>query len=378
MGQRFPEDEGPAADAPVSATPAPGGNLAVFVNGTVSMYTGTGTVLWKRNVAPPDWDTRLANLYVSQSMVLIEFTEPGTAIPVKTSSTFLNAADGQPLGKTNVTLASAPFLVGSHVVLDSASESALEGYDPSTGQTLWTTPVPSVPSAGAEIDDGSIVYLNSAGGGDAPPPMRRIDRLDAATGRMLSPITLPSALAFNLASVGGNQYEQGLLLLSVVPPCSTTGCDITQTVAVDPASGTIKWSHSGDVQGAAAGLFSEAADASQTSGANSMTAVSPGTGKDVWTWQAPQPDSIGTDGGPDALILRSGYVAAWTSEAKNLLPAVVGYNPRTGKQAWTSPALANLMYLTSGSGTIYAFNCDAWDQGTFGLCSGITLLAIDA
>jgi outer membrane protein assembly factor BamB len=375
QGQLQYPDEGPGAT--VWATAAPGGGLAVFVNGVVSLYSATGTVLWQRTVAPPSQDTRLENLYVSPSIVLVEFTEPGSAIPVKTSSTFLNAANGQPLGKTGVTLASTPFLVGDHVVLDSATGDALEGYDPATGQTLWTTPVPAAPDAAAETDDGSVVYLDSAGG-DSPAPMRRIDRLDAATGRLLPAITLPKALAFNLTAEGGNQFDQGLLLLSVAPPCGTPGCAATQTVAVDTANGTVRWSRSGDVVGATAGLFSQANGASQSEGASSMTAVNPATGKDAWTWQAPQPHAIGTNGGPNALLLRPDYVAAWTSEAKNFKPAVVGYDPGTGKQVWTSPTLSDTLNTTAGTDTVYAFDCVPWSQSSFNLCSSIDLLAIDA
>jgi len=67
--------------------------------------------------------------------------------------------------------------------------------------------------------------------------MRRIDRLDAATGRLLPPVTLPRAQDFDLTTAGGNGFAQGLLVLQIVPPCTTPGCPVAQTIAVDPPPG---------------------------------------------------------------------------------------------------------------------------------------------
>ncbi|MGH3165355.1 MAG: PQQ-binding-like beta-propeller repeat protein, partial [Trebonia sp.] len=352
----------------------PGGKLAVFVNGVVSLYSGTGTVLWQHKVAPAAWNTRLQSLSVSQSTVLVAFSAPkGSSALPSAVSTFLNAADGQPLGKTDVSFASPPFLVGNHVLADSATGSALEGYDPVTGRTLWSTPVPSAPDWQAEVDDGSVVYLNSVASPDTTPPaMRRIDRLDAATGRMLPPITLPRSLDFDLSEAGGNAYAQGHLVLLIVPPCGSPGCTASETVAVDPGNGTIAWSHPGNVQAASDGLFS------QNVSESTLTAVSPSTGRDAWTWNQQGAGSIGTDGGPDPLLLQPGYLSAWTSDTKSGTPAVIGINPHTGQQTWTSRALPDTMYMNWDSRTIYAFSCTPWDQGAFGLCSSVTLLAIAA
>src|ERR1700722_17800797 len=107
--------------------------------------------------------------------------------------------------------------------------------------------------------------------------MRRIDRLDAATGRLLPPLRLPRAQDFDLTTVGGNGFAQGLLVLQIVPPCSTPGCPVAKTIAVDPAAGTVKWSHPGDVGALPAGLFY----AGEDQGGGQLTGVNPRTGHDA-------------------------------------------------------------------------------------------------
>jgi outer membrane protein assembly factor BamB len=354
-GQEYPLH---SPNAPVVyAAVAPGNRLAVVVNGVVSMYdTAAGSKLWQRSVQRaagyPVFDT----LSVSQSVLMIQFTTRSGTL-----STFLDAASGQPLGKMNAALSGEPILVGSNVVL-SDDHSELRGYDPRTGRTLWRTQVPDAPDPQAAVTDGAIVYMNAAPPSEGRPP-RDINRLDAASGRLLAPIVLPQPLDFNLDGIG-NSFAQGLLLLEISPSCSTSGCPITQTTAVDTATGAVAWSYPGDVVPEEAGLLSYPQS-------NAVTAVDPRTGHTVWSVQH---QGFNTIGGPDPLLLQPGYLVAWADEAGRSV--VIGISPDTGQQTWSSPKLATAVYLTADSGTVYDLSCTPWNPGTSGLCSAITLVAV--
>jgi outer membrane protein assembly factor BamB len=337
------------------ATPAPGGRLAVIVNGVASAYsTATGARLWQRSVAPAGRPAVVGALDASGSRLMIQFSQGGATL-----STFLDLATGQPLGKMNVALPGDPFLVGTHVVL-SDQGSTLEGYDPGTGKTLWQAAVPGAPDAQAQVNDGTVVYLNSASAGSQPAPMSRIDRLDAATGRMLDPITLPRPLDFNLSVEGGNAFDQGLLLLGISSPA-------TRTVAVDPAAGTVAWSHPGDVV-SGPGLFTYF-----DQGGSDLTAVDPGTGRTAWSLRQP---GLGTAGGPDALLAAPGFAAAWSAAPAGRW-AVTGIRP-DGRRAWTSPRFPQAMFLASDTSTVYVIGCTPWPASRPRLCSDITLTAVAA
>jgi outer membrane protein assembly factor BamB len=358
----------PYSDA--QAALAPGGRLAIFVNGLVSVYdTGTGTRLWQRNVAPPAASgSLLLDLEVSGSLVMVQYTPPAPG-QAENLTTFLTMSGGHVLGKVNATVPGDPFLAGWHVVL-SDGKNTLEGYDPGTGRVLWRTRVPDAPAAQAAITDGTVVYLDSAArSGDYPPPMRRIDRLDPATGRMLAPIVLPRPFDFDLSVQGGNGFAQGLLILDITAPCASPGCPVTQTVAVDPADGKIRWIRSGEVIDYPAGLFSLFA---QDTGV--LTAVSPATGQDAWTLHE---QGLGTQGGPDPVLIEPGYVVA-SSQDGNGNWAVTGISPGNGRQLWASPRFPSPMYMASGPSAVYILSCTPWGTYQDNLCSDITLLAVTA
>jgi hypothetical protein len=364
FGQRFPAS---AATATVTwAEAAPGGRLAVAEDGTLSMYsTAAGARLWARRVTPAAQPGSIETLDVSSSLVLLGVRTARAAL-----YTFLNASTGQPDGKANTAVPGDPFLVGGHVVLDSTRSSVLEGYDPGTGKILWRTAVPDAPSSGAEVNDGAVVYLNSAASsGDFAPAMRRIDRLDAATGRLLPPLSLPRAQDFDLTTAGGNGFAQGLLVLQIVPPCSTPGCPVAQTIAVDPAAGTVKWSHPGDVGALPAGLFY----AGEDQGGGQLTGVNPRTGHDAWTLYQ---QGLGTIGGADPLMLAPGFLTAW-SAVSGTKGAVTGISPATGKQLWASTGFTDAITATSTASRVYVVSCTPWPQDSdSGLCSSITLTAV--
>jgi outer membrane protein assembly factor BamB len=337
------------------ATPAPGGRLAVIVNGVVSVYrTATGARLWQRSVAPAGRPAVVGALDASGSRLMIQFSQGGATL-----STFLDLATGQPLGKMNVALPGDPFLVGTHVVL-SDQGSTLEGYDPGTGKTLWQAAVPGAPDAQAQVNDGTVVYLNSASAGSQPAPMSRIDRLDAATGRMLDPITLPRPLDFNLSVEGGNAFDQGLLLLGISSPAP-------RTVAVDAAAGTVKWSYPGDVV-SGPGLFTYFGQ-----GGSDLTAIDPGTGRAAWSVRQP---GLGTEGGPDALLATPSLAAAWSAAPEGRW-VVAGIRP-DGSRAWASHSFPPAMWLTDDTSTVYVIGCTPWKDSQSRLCSDITLTAVAA
>jgi outer membrane protein assembly factor BamB len=347
---------GDGLQAPVAWTaPAPGGRLAVIADGVVSVYrTAAGARLWQRRVATAGRPAVIRALEVSSSLLMVQFSQGGATL-----STFLNLSSGQPLGRMNVALPGDPFLVGTHVVL-SDQGSTLEGYDPATGKTRWQAAVPGAPDAQAEVNDGTVVYLNSADVSSAPTPMRRIDRLDAATGRMLAPITLPRPLNFDLSVEGGNDFDQGLLLLGISSPA-------TRTVAVDPAAGTVAWSYPGDVV-SGPGLFTYF-----DQGGSDLTALDPATGRKVWSLRRP---GLGTDGGPESLLATPGFAAAW-SAAPGGRWAVTGIRP-DGRRAWTSPRFPQAMFLANDTSTVYVIGCTPWKDAATRLCSDITLTAVAA
>jgi outer membrane protein assembly factor BamB len=336
-------------------TPAPGGKLAVVVNGVVSLYsTATGAQLWRRSVAPAGGPAVVARLDASSSLLLIQLrTASGTR------TTFLDLASGLPQGKLNVAVHGDPFLVGAHVVVSDA-KNTLTGYDPATGTTQWHATVPDAPPAQAEINDGSTVYLNPEEVGSTQVPMSRIDRLDAATGRLLAPITLPKPLDFDLSAEGGNDFDQELLLLGISSPA-------TQTVAVDPATRTVKWSYPGDVV-AGPGLFT-----SSDQGGSDLVAISPANGRQVWSLLQP---GLGTEGGPDALLATTGFLAAWSPAAADRW-VVAGIRPDGGR-AWTSPGFPTATFLANDASTVYVVSCTPWKDSQSGLCAQITLAAVAA
>lgn len=362
-GQQWPDRTEPAA---VWADAVPGDRLAVYLNDTVRMYSDTGVKLWQTTVTPTVRGARFTNLVVSSSLVLVEFTAPGTSALAPVLSTFLDASSGRLLGKPNVTLAATPFIVGAHVLVP-ATETTLEGYDPSTGRTLWTTTVPDAPAAAAEVDDGTTVYLNSSSAsGGVTPAMSRIDRLDAATGQLLAPITLPQPLDFDLAVSGGNDYAQGLLVMALSAPCGSPGCPVDQTVAVQTTTGQLAWTYPGQVAVSPGGLFSEAG-----TGTGNLTAVDPATGRDVWTTAVP---GLGADGGPTPTVNRPAYLAELNEIADGSW-AVVGISPSTSKQTWTSPKFGTPAFVTQSADTTYALSCTPWRTGE-SLCANLSLLAI--
>jgi hypothetical protein len=337
------------------AIPAPGGKLAVVVNGVVSVYSaGTGARLWQRRVAPAGGPAVIGAFDASQSLLLIQFRHAAATL-----TTFLELSSGQPLGKMNAVVPGDPFLVGAHVVL-SDQGSTLEGYDPGTGKTLWSAAVPGAPDAQAEVNDGTVVYLNSADVSSGTTAMSRIGRLDAATGRMLTPVTLPRPLDFDLSEEGGNAFSQGLLLLGISAPA-------TRTVAVDPAAGTVKWTYPGDVV-SGPGLFTYF-----DKDGSDLTAISPRSGRAVWSLQQ---QGLGTEGGPDALLASPGYAAAWSS-APDGRWVVAGIKP-DGSRAWASPRFPAAMWLTDDTSTVYVIGCTPWKGSQSRLCSAITLTAVAA
>jgi outer membrane protein assembly factor BamB len=364
-GQDWPES---MTEPVIWAQSAPGNRLVVLVDGVVSMYdANTGARLWQRHVAPAGRAAFTGVLRASRSLVLVQYSVAGTQ---NTVSTFLNADTGQPFGNTNVAVPGDPILVGSRVVLTEVG--ALEGYDPATGRTPWKTDVPAAPVADHEVDDGTVVYLNSAAtSGSTTPQMRDVDRLDPATGRLLAPIGLPQPLGFDVSTQGAQSgYAQGLLVLPVTPPCGgTADCgQPDRTVAVDTATETVMWSHPGFVEAEPAGLFAG------SDGSTGVTAVDPRTGKDSWTVRL---DGYGTVAGPRPELLRSGYLAEWTTVGNG--SAVVGLDPRTQRQLWTSPTFgSSVVYVTSGSAAVYALTCDSPSPAHPHLCSSITLTAVAA
>ena len=338
--------------APRTSATTAGSRLVVIVNGVVSAYsTATGSLLWRRGAAPAGKAVFEA-LDATQSLVMVQYRTTSATL-----STFLSAGDGQPLGKANAAVHGSPFLVGAHVVVTDGG-SSLAGYDPGTGTARWRVTVPDAPSADAEVNDGTIVYLDSEAGREQMPPMRRIDRLDAATGRLLSPITLAKALSFDLSAVGGNQFSQGLLLLGISSPAA-------QTVAVEPASGAVKWTYPGDVV-AGAGLFTYF-----DQGASDLYALDPATGQQVWSLQQP---GLNTEGGPQTVLAAPGFAAAWSAASGHWV--VEGIKP-AGTKAWTSPPLPAALFVTNDASTVYVISCRPWPSSA-GVCTDITLAAVAA
>jgi outer membrane protein assembly factor BamB len=353
-GQDFGQSWSPTGlTAPRTWASPAGGRLVVIVNGVVSAYsTASGDRLWRRSVAPAG-KAGFAALDATQSLVMVQFRTT-----TATLSTFLDASTGQLRGRANVAVHGSPFLVGGHVVVTDGG-TGLAGYDPVSGTDRWHTTVPDAPSADAEVNDGTIVYLNSEAGREQMPPMRRIDRLDAASGRLLSPITLPKPVAFDLSAEGGNQFSQGLLLLGI-----SSGS--AQTVAVDPASGAVKWTYPGDVV-AGAGLFTYF-----DQGASDLYALDPGTGRQVWSLQQ---QGLNTEGGPETLLAAPGFAAAWSPATADRW-VVDGIKP-TGTKAWTSPSFPGAMFVANDASTVYVISCRPW-PGSAGVCADITLAAVAA
>ena len=190
--------------------------------------------------------------------------------------------------------------------------------------------------------------------------MNRIDRLDAATGRLLTPITLPRPLDFDLSDGGGNDFDQGLLLLGISSPA-------TQTVAVDTAAHTVKWSYPGDVAAGPA-LFT-----SSDQGGSDLTAISPASGHQVWSLQQ---QGLDTEGGPDALLATTSFLAAWSPTAADRW-VVAGFRP-DGSRAWTSPGFPAAMFLANDASTVYVVSCTPWKDSQSGLCAQTTLAAVAA
>jgi outer membrane protein assembly factor BamB len=334
------------------ATPAPGGRLAVLAGGAVSMFnTATGARLWRREVAPGG-KAAFETLDATQSLVMVQFRTVKNTV-----STFLDAGSGQPVGKMNAVLSGEPFLVGKSVVV-SDRRTTLAGYDPATGLTRWRATVPDAPTAGAEVNDGTTVYLNSGASSENAAPMRRIDRLDAATGQLLAPLTLNQALGFDLSAEGGNDFAQGLLLLGVSSPS-------TQTVAVDPRSGAVKWTYPGDVV-SEGGLFTYF-----DQGSNELTAISPGTGRAAWNLQQ---SGLNTEGGPQVLLATPGYAVAWSPAAAERW-VVTGIRPGGGT-AWSSTRFPGAVFLANDASTVYVIGCTPGKQP--GVCADLTLAAVAA
>jgi outer membrane protein assembly factor BamB len=336
----------------VWATPAPGGRLAVLAGGAVSMFnTATGARLWRRDVAP-GVKAEFATLDATQSLVMVQFRTVKNTV-----STFLDAKSGQPVGTMNAVLNGEPFLVGKSVVV-SDRRTTLAGYDPATGETRWRVTVPDAPDARAEVNDGTTVYLNAEASSENAAPMRRIDRLDAATGQLLAPLTLTQALGFDLSAEGGNDIAQGLLLLGVSSPS-------VQTVAADPGSGAVKWTYPGDVV-SEGGLFTYF-----DQGSNELTAISPGTGRAAWNLQQ---SGLNTEGGPEVLLATPGYAVAWSPAAAERW-VVTGIRPEGGT-AWTSGRFPEAVFLAHDASTVYVMSCTPWKQP--GVCADLTLAAVAA
>ena len=191
-------------------------------------------------------------------------------------------------------------------------------------------------------------------------PSRRHDRPHAP------PVTLPRPLDFDLSSQGGNAAVQGPLVLSVVPPCATPDCPVTQTVAVDTTDGDVRWTRPGEVISYPAGLFSLL-----TQDPGTLTAVSPATGRDTWTLQE---QGLGTISGPAPVLLEPGYAVAAAQHGTGNW-TVTGTSPG-GQRLWSSPRILSPMLMVPGPGAVYVISCTPWEGGQAGLCSGITLLAI--
>ena len=188
--------------------------------------------------------------------------------------------------------------------------------------------------------------------------MRRIDRLDAASGQLLAPLTLNQALGFDLSAEGGNDFAQGLLLLGVSSPS-------TQTVAVDPGSGAVKWTYPGDVV-SEGGLFTYF-----DQGSNKLTAISPGTGRAAWNLQQ---SGLNTEGGPEVLLATPGYAVAWSPAAAERW-VVTGIRPGGGT-AWNSTRFPGAVFLANDASTVYVISCPPGKQP--GVCADLTLAAVTA
>jgi hypothetical protein len=228
-----------------------------------------------------------------------------------------------------------------------------------SGQT-WSPSGLTSPTTWGHAGAGPIVYLNPEASSEHPAPARRIDRLDAATGRLLAPLTLDRALGFDLSAESGNDFGQGLLLLGISSPSP-------QTVAVDPGSGAVKWAYPGDVV-SEGGLFTYFDQGSDT-----LTAISPGSGQAVWSLQR---SGLNTEGGPEALLATPGYVAAWSPAADGRW-VVTGLRPGGGT-AWTFSRFPGAVFLANDASTVYVITCTPWKRDQSGVCAEVSLAAVAA
>jgi hypothetical protein len=356
---------------------APGDRLVLVLDGVVRMYDEhTGALAWQRTVVSPRLEPEVQDIEASGAVVLVSLQPSGG--PAR--DTFLDAANGQPLGRMNVAPPGTPFLVGSHVVLSDAS-TMLAGYDPGTGRTLWRDSVPDAPQAQAAVHDESTVYVDSvkpSGSGDETDE-GAILRIDAATGGKLPSLRLSRRLNVDLETIDANGFGQGLLVLDVnsAAPVKGTGGEIgypvTQTVAVNPRTGQTAWTHGGNVNAEPAGAFDN-----EDGTAHTYTAVNPQTGKTLW---AIRYQGLGTVAGPNPLMAQPGYMVASSNSAT--APAsgsVIGVRPDSdggGEQAWNSPALAYPVFVAASQDTVFVTTCTQ-PAGTSAanLCAARQLVAV--
>jgi PQQ-like domain len=355
------------------STLVPGGPLVVVQDGTVTAYgIATGGRLWQRTLMPATEHPQVSQLQASPSLTLVSVTADHN----RGVLAFIDTATGQLVGQSGRGRpgrgpSGDPFLVGSHVVV-SNDKTRLQGYDPATGRTLWTATVPDAPPDNGVLTDGSTIYLNSVtpSANDATIQGKLL-RLNAATGRMLTPLRLPRRVNVDADTVNGNGYGQGRLLLDVIGGASGTGgLSYSNTIAIDTATGRTAWIASGLVNAATAGLFSR-----EPSGGK-VTAVDPATGKNAWTAAA---QDLGDLAGPDPFLALPATMVATGHTDSPVNGAIIGLSPGSAaKQNWASPPLPDPLLAGFSQHVVYVTTCQPWHPRTENLCADQQLLAVAA
>jgi outer membrane protein assembly factor BamB len=325
----------------------PGNELVLDLDGTISRFDlSTGARLWQRTVVAPAVSSTFDRVEVTSDLVMVALT----AKSVDGGYAFLDARTGAPLGAPDQRPGGTAELVGGHVVI--GGEDSVSGYDPRTGKTTWR-----VDAAGPAHDDTTL-YLRSPGDPDG------ITRVDAATGRVLSPFRLQAAAHLTPSRVELFGAAQGELLLWEHNPARSS---VARSVAMDTRTGALAWARAGQFGTAGSGPFSEYADDGV------FTAVDPHSGRVRWT--------VSQDRGPGLYAVEpvADYLVQAVEDGADVTryPGRIDGVPPKGlaaaHPAWRSAALPHPQLVAADQRTAVVSTCDA--QGQPG-CADRALVAI--
>jgi hypothetical protein len=186
---------------------------------------------------------------------------------------------------------------------------------------------------------------------------RSLVRVDAATGRKLTPLPLPAPMRVDM-SAGHDQSVRGILVLDVLgegahPP-------IVRTVALQASTGRLLWTRKNDLNVVPEGLFGLAGPKART-----YTVVEPRTGRSRWR--------VPLDGRPPVMASPRQVAVLRGRDSTGI---VQGLDSR-GRTLWTSPPLARRQYLAATPDSVLLVTCEPWNANLgVELCADQRLTAV--